>query len=201
MRRLSVFALLCGLLIAVVSTGRTWLVVATTDLVLGEVSIDASGNEVSPALTGALVLAGAATLVAVLTRGWPRRISSLVLALAAAWAGYLAASVLVDPRAAAASAGRSEVGVPGGLGSGAATVSGVEVSVWPWVLTFAAALIMVGVAGSMWAGLRPEPMRIAAGSDPAGPDRGAADLPATERRRRENARAWDDLSDGKDLTP
>ncbi len=201
MRRLSAAALLAGLLIAAVSAGRTWLMISTIDPVLGEIGIDTSGNDLSPAITGALVLAGAATLVAVLTRGWLRRICTAVLFIDGIWACWLAVSVLVEPSAAAASASRPDGGALGSLGSGAAEVSAVEVTFWPWVFTLAAALIMLGAAGALWAGLRPEPPRTTPKSDAAARTSSAPDLSATELRRRQNARAWDDLSEGKDLTP
>lgn len=201
MRRLSAVLLLGGLLLSVVAAGRTWLVVATTDPVLGEISVDAAGADLSPAITGALVLAGAASLVALLTRGWSRRISAVVLCLAGVWACWLALSVLLAPEAAAVNAAQAGGNTPGALGSTAATVSGVQVSLWPWVFALAAALMALGAVGSLWATLRPERPAAEPGHPAAQDATGDSDLPATERRRRENAQAWDDLSDGKDLTP
>ncbi|MGB5953358.1 MAG: Trp biosynthesis-associated membrane protein [Ornithinimicrobium sp.] len=203
MRRISVLALLGGLLLAALSAGRTWLVAASTDPVLGERSIDASGRDLSTAINGALVLAGAAGVVLVLSRGWPRRVAALVMCVDALWASWLSVSVVASPDSAAANVSRSTVAPAGGLGSPAAVVTEVDVSLWPWAFTAGAALVLVGGAGVLWTDLiaaRGPTLAPMKPPDSAGHEV-TPDLPETERRRRENARAWDDLSDGKDLTP
>lgn len=203
MRRLSALVLLTGLLLAALTAGRTWLVAASTDPVLGERTIDASGRDLSTAINGALVLAGAAGLVLLLNRGWPRRIAALVMCVDGLWASWLSISVLTNPESAAANALRSAGAPAGGLGSSVAVVTEVDVSLWPWAFTLGAALVLVGAAGMLWLDLIASHVPTAARARV--PDSGAGGatppLPETERQRRENAKAWDDLSDGNDLTP
>ncbi|CAN5353072.1 hypothetical protein BH23ACT6_BH23ACT6_00800 [soil metagenome] len=199
MRRVSsAVVLLASLLVATVAAGRTWLVSRQSDPVLGDVSLDLSGSELQPAITGAVVLAAAATLVMLLTRGWPRRVSAIVLCLDGVWALWLSVSVLVDPASAAANVS----GAVTGVGNGAAIVDEASLTIWPAVFSIAAGVWALAAARSSWTSRRGHPATTGGqrGAGGAVPETGGGQVPPSEQSRRENASAWDDLSDGKDPT-
>jgi len=178
-------------LLLLLSATRTWVTGRTSDPVLGQATVSVTGSQAAPGVValGAVALAG---LVAVFTGG-PRirRVSAVLLTLAAVGATALAVLVVADPAATLGRAAAVQLGRTGAVGS-----AGV-LSPWAWAAVVLGAAITVGgalatLAVGRWDGLssrfdRPEAVDGAEGAEGAD-SRGA-------RRS-----TWDELSDGHDPT-
>ncbi len=200
--------LLAGSLTAVVGAGRVWLSVQLQDPVLGTTAALVTGSAVTSTVTAAGLLAAAATLVSLLTRGAVRGTGLVLALLAGGWLLWIGVSVAVDPTAAARSAS-----LPGGPGTPGALLGPESVSpiaagtiadatVWPWIVAAAGLTTMCGVVAAVLSGrrtgrsadaeasagtvLREQPPAQDSPREPEGPD-------AT-------ARAWEELSAGRDPT-
>jgi uncharacterized membrane protein (TIGR02234 family) len=127
-----------------------------------------------------------------------RRVSSVVLVLAAAGSLALTVRPLTDPETALGRVAASALGRTGVVGTTA------ELTAWAWVAVVAAVLLVLAsvlavVAARRWAGLSSRfdaPTEAGQSGEPTPqPDRRA---PATERGTRHTA--WDDLTEGRDPT-
>lgn len=209
MKALPVVLLLTGSLTAVVGAGRTWLSVQIQDPVLGTTAAQITGSAVTGTVGAAGLLAVAATLVSLLTRGAARRTGLVLALLAGGWLLWAGVRVAVDPAAAARSASRSGgSGTPGALlgpepVSPAAADYAADATLWPLVVATAGLVTMCGVAAGVWSGRHAErPVEdgaVAAGVVPR-------TQPSTEVSPPESdgpdatARVWEDLSAGRDPT-
>ncbi len=170
-------------LVLLLAATRTWVTGRSTDPVLGQATVAATGAQAAPgvAALGAVALVA---VVAVLTGGRRiRRVSSVLLVLAALAATLLTAAVVADPTAAL---GRLAAG---GLGRTGSVDTTAARTAWPWVALLAgvaltAASVVATVAVGRWQGLSSRFETPAGGVD----------------RRGARRTAWDDLSEGHDPT-
>ncbi len=166
----------------------TWVVGEVVDPVLGHLSVNASGQQLAPALVAGGVTALAGILAATIGGHALRIICAAAVLAAAVLGGMATTGVLRAPvQALSSSAG-------GALGPGSAAARSAQVNLWPWVsLLCCVGLAVVAVAlvvyGRHWvqAGQRFE-----TGSVPAG----TPATPGTEPA----ASTWDRLSQGQDPT-
>jgi len=178
-------------LLLLLSATRTWVTGRTSDPVLGQATVSVTGSQAAPGVVAlsAVALAG---LVAVFTGGRRiRRVSAVLLTLAAVGATALAVLVVADPAATLGRAAAVQLGRTGAVGSAGA------LSPWAWAAVVLGAAMTVGgalatLAVGRWDGLssrfdRPEAVDGAEGAEGAD-SRGA-------RRS-----TWDELSDGHDPT-
>lgn len=210
MKALPVVLLLTGALTAVVGAGRTWLSVQFQDPVLGTSAAQVTGSAVTGTVSAAGLLAAAATLVILLTRGVARGTGLVLALLAGGWLLWTGVNVAVDPTAAARSAGRAGgSGSPGALlgpepVSPAAAGYAADATLWPLIVATAGLVTMCGVAAAVWSGRHAG----RSGEDGAAASAGEAlpTRPVTEVSPQESdgpdaaARAWEDLSAGRDPT-
>jgi uncharacterized membrane protein (TIGR02234 family) len=172
-------------LLLLLVTTRTWATGRTTDPVLGQATVSVTGSQAAPGVV-ALGAVALAALVPTVTGG-PRirRLSAVILTLAAAGATVLSTLVVADPAQALGRRAAEQLGRTGAVGSAGA------VSLWPWsAVVLGAALTLAGglatVAAGRWDGLssrfdRPD---VAESTDSRGARRST----------------WDELSDGHDPT-
>lgn len=184
-KRNTLLLLVTPTLLLLLASSRTWVTGRTSDPVMGQATVSVSGSQAAPGVV-ALAVVALAALVAVLTGG-PRirRLSAVLLTLAALGATALSALVVIDPATVLSRQAAEQLGRTGAIGSAAA------LSPWSWLaVTLAAVLSVAGalatVAVGRWPGLssrfdRPE---VAEGAD----HRGARRSP------------WDELSEGHDPT-
>jgi len=174
-----------GLLLA---TTRTWLTGRSAEPLLGGGAVSATGSQVAPGVV-ALALVALVALVTALTGGpVVRRISAVVLVLAAVGSLVLSVRALADPEAAL---GRVAAV---GLGRTGVVRTTAEVTVWAWTAVVAAAVlvlasVLAAVATRQWSGLS---RRFDAPGD------AAATPAATERGARRTT--WEGFSEGRDPT-
>lgn len=172
-------------LLLLLLTTRTWVTGRTDDPVLGQATVAVTGSQAAPAVV-ALGAVALAALVAVFTGG-PRirRVSAVLLTLAAVGATVLTVLVLADPAAAVARKAAEQLGRTGGVGADA------SLTAWPWPAAVLAAVLSVTggltvVAVGRWDGLS---SRF---------DRPVTAESGTSRGTRRST--WDDLSEGRDPT-
>ncbi len=172
-------------LLLLLVTTRTWVSGRTSDPVLGQATVSVTGSQAAPGVV-ALGAVALAALVAVFTGGARlRRVSAVLLVLAALGATALSVLVLADPAAALGRQAAEQLGRTGAVGSAAA------LSPWPWAsLAISAALSLAGglatVAVGRWGGLS-----------------GRFDRPGTREvadSRGSRRSTWDELSEGRDPT-
>ncbi len=183
-KRLTFLVLVVPSLVLILAATRTWVTGRSADPVLGGATIEVAGSQAAPGVLalGAVALAGT---VALLTAG-PRlrRVSAVIIALAAAGATVLTLLVVLDPSGALGTAAAERVGQTGRVG----TVAMLTFWVWPGLLA-GALVTVVGVlvvpASGRWEGLSSRFDR---------PDAGSADARGVRRS------AWDELSEGEDPT-
>ena len=187
-------------LLLLLSATRTWVTGRTSDPVLGQATMSVTGSQAAPGVValGAVALAG---LVAVFTGG-PRirRVSAVLLTLAAVGATALAVLVVADPAATLGRAAAVQLGRTGAVGS-----AGV-LSPWAWAAVVLGAAITVGgalatLAVGRWDGLssrfdRPDVVDGAEGAEVVDGAEGAEGADSRGARRS----TWDELSDGHDPT-
>ncbi|HKJ11860.1 MAG TPA: Trp biosynthesis-associated membrane protein [Ornithinimicrobium sp.] len=197
MSRYGTLLLGLGLLLSAVAGSRVWARVTVQDPVLGLQTRDVAGSALSPALSACALVALAATLVLVLTRGRARLSGLVVLVGSALWAAWLTVQALRDPVASA----RGVVTGPDLDGAAAEVLRG-GATMWPWICLAGIVLVLAGTACLAWAWLATS--RRPSASPSTGPlQRGGAATPPlsdAERARRANHDAWKDLSDGRDPT-
>ena len=170
-------------LVLLLATTRTWITGRSTEPLLGGGAVSATGSQVAPGVV-ALALVCLVALVTTLTGGpVVRRVSSVVLVLAAAGSVALTAAPLADPEQAL---GRVAAA---GLGRTGVVRTTAEVSGWAWtalvagVVLFLASLL-AAVAAGRWSGLSSRfevPVDESGDAPPAGEPR--AD-PGRDRPRR-----------------
>lgn len=177
--------LLGGALGALVLSGRAWVSGVVVDPVLGPVQTTVAGSDAAPLVPAAALLALAAVLAVVLTRGWSRRVALVLAVLAGVGLVLASSAVLTDPVAVLRTS--AAAGAGGALGA----VDSAAVTWAPWACVAAAVALLSGAA-IRW---RPDPANQA--HRPATP---ATTLPAAEVERRRNAQDWDRLSGGEDPT-
>jgi uncharacterized membrane protein (TIGR02234 family) len=185
-------------LVLLLATTRTWLTGRSAEPLLGGGVVSATGSQVAPGVVP-LALVCLVALVTTLTGGpVVRRVSSVVLVLAAAGSVALTVPPLTDPEQAL---GRVAAA---GLGRTGVVRTTAEVSAWAWtalvagVVLFLATLAAAVVAGR-WSGLSSRfevPVDEREGSASAGePD----PTPAASGRGTHRT-TWDELSEGRDPT-
>jgi uncharacterized membrane protein (TIGR02234 family) len=175
-------------LVLLLATTRTWLTGRSTEPLLGGGAVSATGSQVAPGVV-ALALVCLVALITALTGGRVvRRVSAVVLVLAAIGSLVLTVRPLTDPedalgRVAAAALGRTGV-----------VRTTAEVTAWAWMAVVAATVLVIAsalalVAIRRWSGLS---RRFDAPGDRP------SSATATERGARRTT--WDDLSEGRDPT-
>lgn len=183
-KRMTFLVLVVPALVMLLAGTRTWATGRSADPILGGATIEVAGSQAAPGVIALAAVALAGT-VALLTGG-PRlrRVSAVIIALAAVGATILTLLVILDPAGALGTAAAERVGRTGRV----TTVASLTFWAWP-ALVAGVLLTVLGVlavpASGRWEGLssrfdRPEPQ----GADPRGARRSA----------------WDDLSDGQDPT-
>jgi uncharacterized membrane protein (TIGR02234 family) len=185
-------------LVLLLATTRTWITGRSAEPLLGGGAVSATGSQVAPGVV-ALALVCLVALVTMLTGGpVVRRVSSVVLVLAAAGSVALTVAPLADPEQAL---GRVAAA---GLGRTGVVRTTAEVSGWAWtalvagVVLFLASLL-AAVAAGRWSGLSSRfevPVDDSGDAPPADERRPTPD--ATDRGAHRTA--WDELSDGRDPT-
>jgi uncharacterized membrane protein (TIGR02234 family) len=132
-----------GLLL--VSGSRTWVTGTVDDAVLGASRITGTGTQVASGVV-ALALAALAAAVASTTSGRAvRRVTLVLLLLAALGEAYFVARVLLDPSGVLGSVAATSTGRTGTIETRA------SVTAWPWV-ALVAALLLVACAVGGWVG-------------------------------------------------
>lgn len=183
-----------------VSGGQSWVLFTVDDPVLGPGARTASGYAVSSALSAAAVLGVVAILTALLTRQRLRMVALLVLTADGVWATWLAVQVILDPTSAAGQGTSAELRA---TTTGAAVVVDASVSAWVWVWVAGSVVLALGallLTYAVWAQTRSRtPLVHRANAAHRDRDRDTT-LPSTERERRDNTAAWNDLSRGEDPT-
>ena len=139
-------------LVLLLATTRTWLTGRSAEPLLGGGVVSATGSQVAPGVV-ALALVCLVALVTTLTGGpVVRRVSSVVLVLAAAGSVALTVAPLTDPEQAL---GRVAAA---GLGRTGVVRTTAEVSAWAWTALVAGivlflATLLAAVAAGRWSGL------------------------------------------------
>ncbi len=187
-----------GALLLVASASRTWVSGTVDDAVLGASRVTGTGSQLAPGLVAIALAAAAAALAATTSGRLVRRISIIVLALAALGAGGLVAVVLADPGGRLGGVAARSTGRTGSVETHAST------GAWPW-LALAGAILLFAAAVAAWAGAgrwqglsaryetpAVDALGTTAPSDPAQTRAGS--------RGERVATAWDSLDAGVDPT-
>jgi uncharacterized membrane protein (TIGR02234 family) len=136
---------LAGALVLVASASRTWVSGTVDDAVLGASRVSGTGSQLAPGLV-AIALAGAAAALAATTSGrLVRRLTIVVLGLAALGAGGLVVAVLGDPAGRLGDVAARSTGRTGSVETHAST------GPWPW-LALAGAVLLLAAAVAAWIG-------------------------------------------------
>jgi len=182
-------------LVLLLAATRTWLTGRSAEPLLGGGAVSATGAQVAPGVV-ALTLVCLVALVTTLTGGRAvRRLSTLVLVLAAVGAAVLTVVPLTRPeetlgRVAAAGLGRT------GVVSTSADVSAWAWTALVWAVLLVLAALLAAVAARRWSGLS---SRFDAPADQsAATGGGEPSAAATGKGIRHTA--WDDLTEGRDPT-
>jgi uncharacterized membrane protein (TIGR02234 family) len=185
-------------LLLLLATTRTWLTGRSAEPLLGGGAVTATGSQVAPGVV-ALALVGLVALVTTLTGGpVVRRVSSVVLVLAAAGSVALTVPPLADPEQAL---GRVAAA---GLGRTGVVRTTADVSGWAWTALVAAvvlflAALLAAVAAGRWSGLSSRfDVPVDDGRD-APPVRETEPAPDATGRGAHRT-TWDELSEGRDPT-
>jgi uncharacterized membrane protein (TIGR02234 family) len=183
-------------LVLLLATTRTWLTGRSAEPLLGGGAVSATGSQVAPGVL-ALALVCLVALVTTLTGGPAvRRVSSVVLVLAAAGAVALTAVPLTRP---AEALGRVAAT---GLGRTGVVATSADVSPWAWSALVAGVVlvltaVLAAVAARRWSGLSNR--FDAPGNDSATATR-TSDVTAADTGRGTRRTAWDELTGGRDPT-
>ena len=185
-------------LVLLLATTRTWITGRSTEPLLGGGAVSATGSQVAPGVV-ALALVCLVALVTTLTGGpVVRRVSSVVLVLAAAGSVALTVAPLSDPEQAL---GRVAAA---GLGRTGVVRTTAEVSGWAWTALVASvvlflASLLAAVAAGRWSGLSSRfevPVDESGDAPPVGEPRPTPDATGRGTHRT----TWDELSEGRDPT-
>lgn len=154
MRRLhptsKAFVVVLGLLgsgVLLVSGSRSWVTGTVDDPVLGASRITGTGRETASGIVALALVAGAAALASTTAGRVVRRVTLVVLALAALGAGASVVRVLADPSHALGSVAARAAGRTGTVETHASTTA------WPWACLVAVVVLLLATAGG-WAGAR-----------------------------------------------
>jgi uncharacterized membrane protein (TIGR02234 family) len=183
-------------LVLLLATTRTWLTGRSAEPLLGGGAVSATGSQVAPGVL-ALALVCLVALVTTLTGGPAvRRVSSVVLVLAAAGAVALTAVPLTRP---AEALGRVAAT---GLGRTGVVATSADVSPWAWTALVAGVVlvltaVLAAVAARPWSGLSNR--FDAPGNDSATATR-TSDVTAADTGRGTRRTAWEELTGGRDPT-
>jgi uncharacterized membrane protein (TIGR02234 family) len=185
-------------LVLLLATTRTWLTGRSAEPLLGGGVVSATGSQVAPGVV-ALALVCLVALVTTLTGGpVVRRVSSVVLVLAAAGSVALTVPPLTDPEQAL---GRVAAA---GLGRTGVVRTTAEVSAWAWTALVAGVLLVLAtllaaVAAGRWSGLS---SRFEVPVDESGRPASVGEPEATPAAsaRGTHRTTWDELSEGRDPT-
>ncbi len=196
MRPRAVVLLLVGAVAGLVGVGRPWVLAEVADPVLGVAGVPVSGTEVAPTAGALALLALAATLTGVLTRGWTRTVALLLATVSGGWLVWAGGRALWDP------AGSVQDAVSATAASSAQVVQDAAVTPWPWLVVLGGIGLAVGSVvglledrdGTRGVTARPERQTRSGAARKPGPAQ------ADERARRAAASAWEDLSAGRDPT-
>ncbi len=185
-------------LLLLLATTRTWLTGRSAEPLLGGGVVTATGSQVAPGVV-ALALVGLVALVTTLTGGpVVRRVSSVVLLLAAAGSVALTVPPLTDPEQALGRVAAAGVGRTGVVRTTA------DVSGWAWaalvagVVLFLASLLAAFAAGR-WAGLSSR-FDVPVDESSDAPPVGESEPPPDATGRGTHRTTWDELSEGRDPT-
>lgn len=182
--------------VLLLATTRTWLSGRSAEPLLGGGAVAATGSQVAPGVV-ALALVCLVALVTTLTGGPAvRRLSTVVLIVAAAGAVALTVVPLTRPEEAL---GRVAAA---GLGRTGVVATSAEVSPWAWTalvsgLVLVLAAVLAALAGRRWSGLSNK-------FDAPG-DRGAVttrtgEVSTADTGQGTRRTAWDELTEGRDPT-
>jgi uncharacterized membrane protein (TIGR02234 family) len=194
-------------LVLLLATSRTWLSGRSAEPLLGGGVVSATGSQVAPGVV-ALALVCLVALLTTLTGGRVvRRVSSVVLVIAAAGSVALTLPPLSDPEQALGRVAAAGLGRTGVVRTTAA------VSAWAWTALAAGALLAVAavltiVAARRWSGLSSRfDVPTDAGDSSAPPSEpgepvttGAAEPGRDVTAQGTNRTTWDELSEGRDPT-
>lgn len=192
-RKNFVFALLAFAVLSIIAANMQWFSVDTANVLGGSVEVNASGQDVSPGLTAAGLVAIASALFLSIS-GKIGRYVALVLSFFAAVLLIVATLIVVQaPRSAVSSIYAEVTGTD-------AVPEVVSASPWPYVLlVFAFGVAAIAVVGLVvcgrWADKRTKYERSGVATDSApAQGRPAGELMTDERE------LWDSLTEGIDPT-
>lgn len=144
--KLSVILLaLIGAGVLLTSGGRTWVTGTVNDPVLGASRILGTGTELATGVVALALVAAAAALASATSGPVVRRITLLVLALAALAEGFVAIRVALDPEQSLAAVAARSLGRTGSIETHATPTA------WPWVAVAASVLLLLAAVGG-WFG-------------------------------------------------
>ena len=171
-----------GLLLT--SGGRTWVTGTVDDPVLGSSRITGTGTELATGVVALALVAAAAALASATSGPVVRRITLVVLALAAVAEGVVAVRIALDPEQSLGAVAARALGRTGSIETNASPTS------WPWIAVAASILLLLAAVGGWfgagsWRGLG---ARYEAPGAAAGP------------RGQRVASDWDRLDAGDDPT-
>lgn len=194
MRPLAVVLLVAGAVVGLVGVGRPWVQAQVEDPVLGMVAVPVSGTEVAPTAGALALLALAATLTGVLTRGWTRTVALVLAVLSGGWLVWAGVGAVRDPE------GSVQEAVLATAASSAQVVQDASATPWPWLVVAAGCALVVGGALGLLGERRHRDRTGPPGRSDRDPTAGPGPVRADEQARRDAASAWEDLSAGRDPT-
>jgi len=182
--------------VLLLATTRTWLTGRSAEPLLGGGTVSATGSQVAPGVV-ALALVCLVAFVTTLTGGQAvRRVSTVVLVLAAAGAVALTAVPLTRPEEALGRVAAAALGRTGAVATSA------DVSAWAWTALVAAvvlvpAAVLAAAAARRWSGLS---NRFDAPGDESAATPGTGDVTTAATGQGTRRTAWDELTEGRDPT-
>ena len=129
------------------SGGRTWVTGTVDDPVLGASRVTGTGSQVASGVVALALVAAAAALASTTSGPVVRRITVVVLALAAVGEAWVASRVAFSPQEALGREAARSLGRTGTLETHASATS------WPWVALAACVLLLLAAVGG-WFGAR-----------------------------------------------
>ena len=136
-----------GAFVLLVSGSRTWVTGTVDDPVLGASRITGTGGDVASGVVALALVAAAAALASTTSGPVVRRVTLVVLGLAAIAEGFLACRVLLDPSGSLGALAARSTGRTGSVETHA------SVTAWPW-LGLLATLLLLAAAVLGWLGAR-----------------------------------------------
>ncbi|KRE52841.1 Trp biosynthesis-associated membrane protein [Phycicoccus sp. Soil748] len=129
------------------SGGRTWVTGTIDDPVMGASRVTGTGSQVASGVVALALVAAAAALASTTSGPVVRRVTVVVLALAALGEAWLAAHVALSPQEALGREAARSLGRTGTLETHATPTS------WPWVALVACVPLLLAAVGG-WFGAR-----------------------------------------------